>query len=57
MMTGATMVGPKGMVCGTPAPPISTLKMYFCDWVKPGPPYSCGQFGASQPFFASDFCH
>src|SRR5262245_23621391 len=31
--------------------------MNFCVELHPGPPYSFGQFGQSQPLLASFFCH
>ncbi len=36
---------------------ISISKMNFCVEFQPGPPYSLGQLGQSQPWLASFFCH
>jgi hypothetical protein len=57
MITGATMVAPKGSMRGAPARDISRSKMYFCEGVQSGPPHSAGQLGTAQPFFASRCCH
>jgi len=56
MITGATMVMPNGTTPGAPTRARSRSKMYFWVGVNAAPPYSSGQFGATQPFSASFFC-
>jgi len=57
MITGATMVTPKGSTRGALALDISRSKMYFWVAVQLGPPHSAGQFGTAQPFLARRCCH
>src|SRR5690606_12563639 len=49
MITGATMLTPKGMVRGAPAAALSSSKMCFSTGPQSVPPCSTGQPGAYQP--------
>jgi hypothetical protein len=54
MMTGATMLTPNGMTGGVPARAHSSSKIWRWTGVQPGPPYSTGQPGATQPLARQD---
>jgi hypothetical protein len=49
MSTGPSMFTPNGTMRGACASAHSFSKMNFCTAFQPGPPYSLGQWLASQP--------
>ena len=56
MITGETMLMANGRIGTVPARANSSAKMKRCTGVQPGPPYSTGQAGATQPLAANILC-
>ena len=57
MITGATILMPKGIRRGAPASADSSSKMYCCTEFQPGPPNSLGQPMPPQPRSCRRRCH
>ena len=57
MITGATILVPKGISRGAPASADSSSKIYCCTEFQPGPPNSMGQLMPPQPRSCSRRCH